>query len=851
MLLRTRISFFVTIAFAIVCISILFATNKREELAQIEYAKATIFDQQNLWDKVKGELIQRMTDGKALVEANVPFINALESGDSESIRTFGIEIAAKIMQGGIADRFDAIFSDGTIAYSSHPAIFQSSVIREGVAMDAIEFDYEISGVGNDRDRNTAVVLAFPLITESGKAAGMGVYAIDIVEAIEEMENLTQASVSVVNRRGRLLAASDGAPWQTYGDQVRLIDIGVLQNFEFEERFFSAVVLPEISNLGGLVGRLVIIKDVTGLALQQKRISQITIVSIVIFVLAVLIGLNVYMSRAFSPLAKGVKVLNALSEGDLNVQIEHVFSRDEVGTIVDAVDRFRSSLLTLVRLRRSRERQRSRQERFIQREMTSLAGTLDGEEREAVIDELQRLDQIIQKGSKIRREITSLAQESESDGAARDSDGLALMATAFQSMSSRIQNQHQKLREAIATREALIALRQELDIATRVQLSLLPEPFNVSETVDLAGSMFAAKEVGGDFFDYFRLDERRIGIAVADVSGKGVAAALFMAMARTLLRGTVLYVDSPAKVLETMNDFLEENNDEQLFLTMLYGVLDESTGVFTYASAGHDAPVHYRDGQVDVLESENEFVLAMFPSLDYSEIQFQLKPGSRMTFFTDGITEAFNSTGEPYRLERLVELASKLDNESAQKDVDEIVAQVNRHVGGADQFDDITCVVLNFKRTSEQTVEQADDDKESAVLEITLESDLKELGRIADLIEQHSEARNWPSNWAYSLNLVLDELITNVVSYGYGKGYPVDDIHVVLTEQNDQLTVVLEDKSAPYNPFEQAPEAQVDLSLDERKVGGLGVFFVKSLVSDYKYERLGNRNQITLVFSATQ
>ena len=153
------------------------------------------------------------------------------------------------------------------------------------------------------------------------------------------------------------------------------------------------------------------------------------------------------------------------------------------------------------------------------------------------------------------------------------------------MSDRVRSQNQSLREALAAKNAFIALQRELDIAARVQLSLLPDTVPLSDTVDMSGIMRPAKEVGGDFYDFFRLDQHRIGVVVADVSGKGVPAALFMVMARTLMRAiAVRYVDAPGRVLARVNDFLEQNNSEDLFVTLFYGVLDDRDGSFVYATA---------------------------------------------------------------------------------------------------------------------------------------------------------------------------------------------------------------------------------------------------------------------------
>ncbi len=140
--------------------------------------------------------------------------------------------------------------------------------------------------------------------------------------------------------------------------------------------------------------------------------------------------------------------------------------------------------------------------------------------------------------------------------------------------------------------------------------------------------------------------------------------------------------------------------------------------------------------------------------------------------------------------------------------------------------------------------------ESSKLELSLKSDLRELVRIADIIEQHGDSLGWPMEWIFNTNLALDELITNVVSYGYGDGYDAKDIHVSLTVEDGNLVVVMNDSAKPYNPFEEAPDAPLEQDLEDRPVGGLGVHLVKTLFTRYEYERVGDRNQVTLIYEST-
>ena len=698
MLLRTRISLLGALVIVVVSACIVFAGFQREELIRDQFSDEVINDQLNLWANIIDEQIEHMEDRLWLVKDNQQLIAALEDQDVERIRLLGEEIADHLKIEDTADRFDIVYPDVTLAYSSHSAVFQSPIIEPTIAGEAIQRALELSGVGNDRQRNTGIVVATPLISPTTKnVVGLGIFAKDIVHALIEMENANASTVIIANRRGRLLEASDPAEWNKISSLIDLREINTLQTISVDERFYSVIVLPQVATLGSLVGRLVNISDVTDHVNEQRKISQLTIWLICAFLLASMISLHIYLSRAFVPLNEGVQVLDALARGDTQAHIERTTHNDEVGHIARAVNVYRSNLIAFNRFKRSRERQRARQERFIHREMTRLANTLDGEEREALLSELQQLGQIV------KSEIESAKQadhnmtavfDSESSSV-RDSDSLAMVAVAFQSMSNRVQDQYHRLREALATKEALIALRNELDIAKRVQLSLLPDQLISTNSLDICGGMWPAKEVGGDFLDYFRLDDHRIALAIADVSGKGVPASLFTVMTRTLLRNTVSHVDSPGEVLESVNQFLEQNNNENLFVTVFCAILDERTGQLIYANGGHNPPVVCDRKGARELETTDGIVLGMFGDMEFENGYFELEPGASLVLFTDGIPEAFDANDEAFGDDRLLDTVAGLPKKSAASDVQYIFDQVNEFVAGAPQFDDIACIVLHY------------------------------------------------------------------------------------------------------------------------------------------------------------
>ena len=548
------------------------------------------------------------------------------------------------------------------------------------------------GLGIDGNRNIAVVFGVPL-RRSGRIVGMGLYATDIQEAIDEMEQVTVSLALMVNRRGRVLVGRVDTGWSELED---LVDLGEqaspFQTADVGDEVFSVFVLPQKSSIGAPVGSLIIVKDITELTVLQRQVGEYTVMGLAAFIVLVLLGLSIYLSRSFAPLSEGVRVLNALTRGDLRVQIEHAGGRDEVGRIANSVNIIRAHLVAFDRLRRSRERQRIRQERFIRREMTQLADMLDQDEKQEVLSELEQLEQRLisdTEETKLPAIIDDPTDTSEDVGATT----LSMMALAFQNMSTRVQFQNYQLREALKAKNAFIALQRELDIAARVQLSLCPREKLPSESFEYAGAMKPAKEVGGDFFDFFRLDPHRVGVVIADVSGKGVPASLFMVMTRTLIRSMAIQIDSPGQLLETINDFLEQNNDEQLFVTVFYGVVDERTGRFTYANGGHNPPIFADKVNVRPLEMTGGVALGMFGSLQYSEADVELAPGTRLVLTTDGVTEAFNDQSEEFGEGRLMEAVQALPEQKPEDDVSSIITAVETFAGDEPQFDDITCVVL--------------------------------------------------------------------------------------------------------------------------------------------------------------
>ena len=250
------------------------------------------------------------------------------------------------------------------------------------------------------------------------------------------------------------------------------------------------------------------------------------------------------------------------------------------------------------------------------------------------------------------------------------------------------------RAALASRDKLVALQNELDVANKIQQSILPDQFPHVDGCEVFGCMEAARNVGGDFFDVIRLDRGCLGLAVADVSDKGVPAALFMMSSRTLLKGAAVGVGHPGSVLSEVNDLLNETNDAAMFVTVFYGVYDPASKVLTFSNGGHNPPlVVHADGTSEELDLTGGIALGAIPQFEYGQASVQLRSGDMVVFFTDGVTEAINPRNDEFGLEAVQALFEDGATRSAQEAAEMILKAVREFAGEAPQFDDLTCMIL--------------------------------------------------------------------------------------------------------------------------------------------------------------
>ena len=282
---------------------------------------------------------------------------------------------------------------------------------------------------------------------------------------------------------------------------------------------------------------------------------------------------------------------------------------------------------------------------------------------------------------------------------KNRDELGVLAKSVEKMSIDMNRYIADLTHATAEKERLGA---ELNVATKIQAEMLPRvfpPYENHPEIELFASMTPAKEVGGDFYDFFMIDDDHFALAVADVSGKGVPAALFMVIAKTLLKDAAFRYKTPAEIFAHVNNTLCEGNESGLFVTCWMGILEISTGKLVFANAGHTAPVLCKDGEVSYLQTKPNLMLAAMEGIPYMNHEITINSGDKLFAYTDGVTEAADKNNNLYGEERLLSALKKEEAlELRPKELlDFVKNDVEKFVDGADQFDDITMLGMIFKK----------------------------------------------------------------------------------------------------------------------------------------------------------
>lgn len=378
------------------------------------------------------------------------------------------------------------------------------------------------------------------------------------------------------------------------------------------------------------------------------------------------------------------------------------------------------------------------------------------------------------------------------------------------------------------------LAAELDVATQIQASMLPcifPPFPEREDIDIYASMTPAKEVGGDFYDFFLIDEDHLCMIMADVSGKGVPAALFMVVAKTLLKDNVQSGKSIEKVFYRVNNQLCENNEAGMFVTVFLAVLELSTGRLTYVNAGHNPPlIKRKKGATEWVDQPAGFVLAGMEGMEYEQGEVHLAPGDLFFAYTDGVTEAVNEQLKLYGNEQLFSAIDEAENVIAKYIIQSVDQQVRKFMGRAEQADDITMLALRYG-------------KAEAKYFMSVAAEAKELPSVEQFLKNSISKEDFPEDTFRQILLAAEEIFVNIANYAYPNGEGV--VEIEYTMQTARITLVFIDSGIPFNPLEKE-EPDLTLGVQERDIGGLGIHLVKQCMDQTSYEYKDGKNRFTMV-----
>ena len=414
------------------------------------------------------------------------------------------------------------------------------------------------------------------------------------------------------------------------------------------------------------------------------------------------------------------------------------------------------------------------------------------------------------------------------------DELEELAESFNKMNDDLDTYIDKLSAVTTEKERIGA---ELKIANQIQADMLPSNFPAfpdRDDFDIYAHMRPAKEVGGDFYDFFLIDENHLCLVIADVSGKGVPAALFMVVSKTLIKNRAKLGESPKEILSNVNNQLCEENSSELFVTVWLAIIDLRTGKGLAANAGHEHPILRKKGETcEYVEYKHSPMLGLLKGLEINEHEFMLNPGDTLFVYTDGVTEATNSDLVLFGKKRTLDSLNKDLSASPKQMVDMVRDDIDDFVGEAPQFDDITMLCFNYIGKSGLKMK-----------ELTIEARRNNLDKVLFFVDEQLEKYDCSMKHQMQIDVAVEELFVNIASYAYAPNVGDATIQFDFNEEDRCVSITFIDQGVYYNPLAKA-DPDVTLSAEKRQIGGLGIYMVKKSMDDVIYNYEDNKNILTI------
>ncbi len=378
------------------------------------------------------------------------------------------------------------------------------------------------------------------------------------------------------------------------------------------------------------------------------------------------------------------------------------------------------------------------------------------------------------------------------------------------------------------------IESELAVAREIQLQLLPSHFPEvpdRKEFDIYASLEPAREVGGDFYDFFFIDRNSLCVVIGDVSGKGVPAALFMAMTKTMIKAAARLLVEPEYILADVNREIARNNPSLTFVTVFLGVLDLRTGNLTYTCAGHNPQLFIgRKGNTVLLGDAQCPAIGLDDAFQYQQATAQLRHEDGLLLFTDGVTEAQNDKKRLFTHESLMNTVALTAGVTPKERVMAILSQIREFTTNHPLEDDMTLLALTYF-SPDRTMD--------AHQTIVLRNDIREMSRIIDAITQIANSVACPPVVVHDVTLAMEEIFSNIVFYGFGDDLD-HNITLHLFIEGDALILKLQDEGIPFNPLNVQIGLR-DKPLEERDKGGMGITLAKNLMDQMEYRRERGKN----------
>ena len=414
--------------------------------------------------------------------------------------------------------------------------------------------------------------------------------------------------------------------------------------------------------------------------------------------------------------------------------------------------------------------------------------------------------------------------------------LLLMLIGFSALGYIIYRFYKNVKNLQQTQLKQAQIDGELHIAHDIQSKMLPTtypPFPDRTDVDVFGSLVPAREVGGDMFDFFMRDEK-LFFCIGDVSGKGVPAAMVMAVIHALFRSSSAHENSPSRIMHQINETACKGNDTNMFVTMFIGVLNLPTGRLRYCNAGHDKPIIINQ-EVETLEAKANLPVGVFDDVRYENEECFLPANSMLFLYTDGLTEAMDMKRKQFGKERVMQYLSENTQTSTPTQLLEGMGEaVKQFCGSAEQSDDLTMMAFRYTPRLEEIIFDE---------EIVLSNNVRDVTKLNEFVKSVTEQLNIDKSLSRKMRLAVEEAVVNVMNYAYPEGV-TGEIRVKAVSNGRFICFVIIDFGQPFDPT-GIVKADTQQSAEDRPIGGLGVLLVRELMDSVNYERVDGKNIFTM------